>query len=410
MRNYDFLSIVIPTYNRPDKFGRLLRYLNKAGRKINVVILDSSDKDVRDCNQKKISALKGSKLKINYFEYSSEISPFKKYGEGVSKADTEYVMFCADDDIPFIPTLDNATNFLQEHSDYAAAQGFYINYCIDQQTKRKLIQHVVYASKSIEGDDCLERVGQFLENYEALFYAVHRRDVLERAFKLVENVQTTHWQELVLATSTVLQGKVKRLPEFYYARFSNESSYFTNWHPHEIFSRDPSLFFKDYLTYRDTLFRSFPEKFKTKHSRRTFDLAHLTYIHPFLEPGILKLIKNRSREVLGDEQLANSIREDQGNKLIERGKRSCVTSRKSFQFFGKLNYFKKFGKTIVANIPLLRVLARKVYHKSMPDLLKVSSNGEQFIFWREFLTFPLRGNECPTQLDLDFIAKHVEMY
>lgn len=410
MRNYGLLTIIIPTYNRPDKFGRLLRYLNKTDRKINVVILDSSDKDVRDCNQKEISALKRSKLKISYFEYSPEISPFKKYGEGVSKADTEYVMFCADDDIPFIPTLDNATDFLQEHSDYAAAQGFYMNFCIDQKTKRKLVQHVVYASESIGGDDCLERVGQFLEKYEALFYAVYRREVLGRAFKLIKDVQTTHWQELILATSTILQGKIKRLPEFYYARLSNESSDFTNWHPHEIFSRDPSLFFKDYLNYRSILFKSFPEKFKTKHSHRTFDLAHLTYIRQFLEPEILKLIKHRSREALEDEQLANSIREDQCNKLIERGQRSLVKSSRHFQRIGKTSRFKNLGKNIVKNFPLLFALTRNLYHKSMPDLLRVSSNGEEFIFWREFLTFPLRGKDGPTQIDQNFIIEHFESY
>ncbi|MBA7581945.1 hypothetical protein ES708_23862 [subsurface metagenome] len=38
-------TIIIPTYNRPDRLKRLLDYYNKYGKNFNIIVADSSSKE-----------------------------------------------------------------------------------------------------------------------------------------------------------------------------------------------------------------------------------------------------------------------------------------------------------------------------------------------------------------------------
>ena len=413
MTIFNELTIIIPTYNRPHELKRLLLYLDKSNLNISICILDSSEIHKKKINKQTICALRSSNLKIEYFEYPPDIPAFDKYKKGILHANTKYVMFCADDDVPFLPTLECSVSFLQTHPDYVAVHGYYLNFSLeDQQDSKIQIQHLLYASDSIEDESYLVRITQLFEKYEALFYAVCRLDVLQKAFTFIQSVQTTLWQELILAAAIVIQGKVKRLPSFYYARSTGESSEFINWHPHEIFSRDPSLFFQDYLAYRAALFNGFSEKFETAHAKRVFDLAHMVYIHAFLKLDILTTIRNRSDASLSSDSLAQLIREDQRLWLSERRQRVATSPLKDVHSTKVVNRLKvkTVGKLLVARFPFLEFFARKIYCHFMPDLLRLSPNGSQFTFWREFLGASLLTNSQPTIDDQKFIVEQLEKY
>lgn len=411
MTIFNELTIIIPTYNRPHKLKRLLLYLDRSKLNIKLCILDSSEVYKKKTNRQIISTLHSSNLKIEYFEYPPDIPVFNKYREGISYVNTKYMMFCADDDVPFLPTLERSISFLRMNPDYVAAHGYYLNFYLDDHQGSPIqIQHLLYASDSIEDESYLARINQLFGKYEALFYAVYRSDALQKAFAFIQSVQTTLWQELILAAAIVIQGRVKRLPFFYYARSTGESSEFVNWHPHEIFSRDPSLFFQDYLAYRAALFNGFPEKFKTAHAKRIFDLAHMIYIHSFLKVDILTTIRDRSDASLGSDSLAQLIRQDQRNRLTERVQRVSISSLKVVHCTKVVNHLKAVGKLLVTIFPFLQCFARKVYCRFTPDLLRLSPNGNQFTFWREFLESSLLTDSQPTIDDQKFIVDQLEGY
>jgi glycosyltransferase involved in cell wall biosynthesis len=109
-----FLTIAIPSYNRPETLVELLRSIDFAAEDIEVVICE-------DCAPKReevrmnVQNLK-SNLNIRYFENKSNLGFDENLWELVRKSSGEYIMFMGDDD-EFMPdALEQSYSFLKTHT------------------------------------------------------------------------------------------------------------------------------------------------------------------------------------------------------------------------------------------------------------------------------------------------------
>jgi glycosyltransferase involved in cell wall biosynthesis len=106
-----FLTIAIPSYNRPETLVELLRSIDFAPDDMEVVICE-------DCSPKqeevrnRVQNFK-SDLKIRYFENKSNLGYDENLWELVRKSSGEFIIFMGDDD-EFMPhALKQSYNFLK---------------------------------------------------------------------------------------------------------------------------------------------------------------------------------------------------------------------------------------------------------------------------------------------------------
>ena len=97
MNQYKMITIIIPTYNRPNHLRRLLDYYNKYGKNFKIIVADSSSNENKKLNKK--SVLIFSNLNIFYLgSYSSKINAYYKISDALNHVNIKYSVLCADDD------------------------------------------------------------------------------------------------------------------------------------------------------------------------------------------------------------------------------------------------------------------------------------------------------------------------
>ena len=96
------LSVVIPTYNRPQLLRRALRFLRTEGR-IPIIVADGSLPDAAETNA---ATCKGMGGNVPYFHLPSPAGSaaqinnvIQRLSMALSMVKTPYVVFCADDDL-----------------------------------------------------------------------------------------------------------------------------------------------------------------------------------------------------------------------------------------------------------------------------------------------------------------------
>ena len=128
-------SLIIPTYNRPNRLRRLLDYYNKYGKNFNIIVADSSSNENKKLNKK--SVLIFSNLSIIYLDnYSSKINTFYKIPDASNHVDTKYSVLCADDDFITADGIYKSVDFLEKNSDFSVVQGKFIAFSIKNNDKK----------------------------------------------------------------------------------------------------------------------------------------------------------------------------------------------------------------------------------------------------------------------------------
>ncbi len=208
--------LIIPTHNRPHWFGRLLLYYRQVGLDIPVVVADSSQGESLERNRAIIESA-GATLRITHRVFDPTLGFNGKVVPTLADCDSEYVVFCGDDDFMPPSGIAACVEFLRVHPDYAAAHGqtvmFQFPEDAEQRTDpRKGIRCLPYRQRSIEMDDPAVRLLDHLVNYTPTFYSVQRRKVmLADLEKNAKATQDFRFGELLPSCLTVVHGKVKKL-------------------------------------------------------------------------------------------------------------------------------------------------------------------------------------------------------
>lgn len=221
------VSIIIPTYNRPNHLRRTLDYYQGDKDYFKIIVADSSSDENKIINKEIISSFPN--LDILYLsDYSPEINPFFKFADALNYVKSKYCLFCGDDDFVTSDGINQSVNFLENNPDFTVVHGHYITFYLkSQKNKGKQFRwRSGYSSESITSPDPKLRLTEHLSKYSiATFYGVHKTDFLKMIFK--ETTKFTNdgrFSELLHSMLTLIYGKMKRLDVLYGAREINPNS------------------------------------------------------------------------------------------------------------------------------------------------------------------------------------------
>ena len=215
------ISLVIPTYNRPQFLGRLLLYYKEMKLPHRIAVADSSNPQSISANAKLVAAAKNV-LEIDHLVYSST-TPFNaKLIQVLEAINTSYVIFCGDDDFITPRGIEQAANYLETHKDYSVASGrisaITAHPASGGDPGYGLLSHR-YAQRTIDDDNAAVRLKNHLSNYTTTFYSVHRRAQLLRNLHLTHELTSDYrFGELLPSCLSLIQGKTICLDLLYMVR------------------------------------------------------------------------------------------------------------------------------------------------------------------------------------------------
>lgn len=116
MDKFLFVSICIPSYNRPEALRRLLESIDtKRISEVQIVICEDNAPKRLEVRNVVETFIKQTDYDIKYVENSENLGHGKNLRECIKQADGEYVIFMGDDDM-FIPeAFDIYFSFIKEH-------------------------------------------------------------------------------------------------------------------------------------------------------------------------------------------------------------------------------------------------------------------------------------------------------
>lgn len=196
-----FISICIPSYNRPDNLYRLLETIDSIrDSDIEIVICEDCSPKRKEIRKKVEEFKKISKYAINYIENEKNLGYDKNLKELIKNAKGEWIIFMGDDD-EFIPgALDKLINFLNQHDDL----GYVLRAHIKIEKNREIEEFKYYKET------------QFFEPGPNTFVELFRKSVFISGFTirrdlvlpyLVDNFDDTALFQIYLLGEVVLKHK-----------------------------------------------------------------------------------------------------------------------------------------------------------------------------------------------------------
>ena len=240
-------TLIVPTYNRPEDLGRLLRFLAFQEAPFPVLVLDSSRPELHELN---VAACRNPAVKVTLKRFDPAIPPWEKFSRGAELVETEFASLCADDDLVLVSGIRAVVDFLAENADFSVAHGWYFSFYLRGALG---LTKIVYRSPTLGADDPIERLWHLFSNYEAVTYGVHRTEILRKSLSLVQGVQSMLWRELLEGAVAAVSGKIARLPVLYAGRSLGPSGPYVDWHPIDFLIRSPQALLEDYMRYRKAL-------------------------------------------------------------------------------------------------------------------------------------------------------------
>ncbi|WP_029008364.1 TIGR00180 family glycosyltransferase [Azospirillum halopraeferens] len=301
------LTLIVPTYNRPELLARLLRHLAAESISWPVVVMDSSRPDAAAANR---AGLTGTGLDIDHIVLPGSTTPFDKFRDGFARVRTPYAVLCADDDVVIPAALGECVRFLEEHPSFAAAHGLYYTFLDERRLagpvrhygdgwhrvpadrRSVLVQNVCWQSPSLAAPEPAQRLADLFRRYEALTYAVMRTEIARTAFDLARLPRSVMFRELVSSAIPVIHGKVARLPRLYCGRSTEVLTTYESWHPVEWLSRSPEALVRDGARARQVLGAVLASAtgLAAAEAARTVDLCLLRYLAGNLTPGLVDVL------------------------------------------------------------------------------------------------------------------------
>ena len=286
----EVITILIPTYNRPGYLKRILGYYNDFRVAYNIIIADGSSDEIKQVNKETVSSFPSLRIQ-HLVKYSSETHLLQRLNDALKYINTDYCLFCADDDFVTPNGISQSADFLERNLDFAVAHGRYISFWLK---RRKNGQHFrwqpTYSDLSITFEHPEQRLTYHLSNYSPTFYAVHRTDLLQMIW--AENVRflnDARFSELLPSMLTLIYGKVKCLDVLYAAR--DQSSIRVGYWPTLKDAIEAGTYNETYAKFRDCLSMhlSKQSQLDTEESGQVVDEAMSAYMKKSYYPSKSKI-------------------------------------------------------------------------------------------------------------------------
>lgn len=276
------LTVVLPTRNRADYCTCQLRFLRDNGFNYPIIVLDASDDDQAE-------VVRGACMNMaEYRRFDRSFRLVDKLATVVPSVATPYVVLVPDDDIVLPSGIAAALAFLQDNPDHVVAHGYFLSFGIENQDFD--IHNVIGFTPSIEEASPLARHYHLFRRYQSFYWGVFRTNVFATALTAARAMNVVLFRELTVMSTSVLQGKVARLPIVYALRGAATShAAIHDSNPLFWFLRDAQSFFTGYLAFRDGIAQfiraqsiEVPQEFRLE---QILDVAHATYLGRELDLG-----------------------------------------------------------------------------------------------------------------------------
>jgi glycosyltransferase domain-containing protein len=286
------VTIVIPTYNRPEMLFRTLSFLQDKSERFPIIVADGSDLENAARNAE---CCRSTGSNVSYFHLPSppiasgtfslkqyeelQTNFFQRYLLALNRVTTPYVVLNGDDDLLIPETVTASSKFLDSNSDYVACHGMYFNFRYLQNGIE--IECSTYDGPSIDGAELGTRLIQLYSRYESPYAAVYRTPIARTIAQ--QAIEKPLFEEIFQATAAVVAGKIRRLDEIYYFRnvgIPPNPRPFDNWH--QWFFKDFDGFFRCYQEYRTKVLSFATEQLglvlDADGLRRTIDMVFMIYM------------------------------------------------------------------------------------------------------------------------------------
>jgi glycosyltransferase domain-containing protein len=283
------LTLIVPTYNRPQLLAALLGYLEAEKADCRVLVLDSSSPDVLAANRDRVA---GCGLDAEFLEFP-DLDPTEKWRRGLHRVTTPFCAFCADDDLVIVEGVRRCLDVLRSSPASSVVQGYSFTFLPRPEGDIEL-NNIVYFRPTIDDRSPLRRLDKLFQKYQAPTYGLFRAPALRRIFDALPPAMKILTRELLWSALAAIDGHLVRLPDFSYGRCMGPSGSYDCWHPLEWFCKDPDGLFREYLHYRNLLARAIMQRAdnnqKPEEIHGMLDLIHLRYLGRHAPDSVLEFI------------------------------------------------------------------------------------------------------------------------
>jgi glycosyltransferase domain-containing protein len=283
------LTLIVPTYNRPQLLAALLDYLETEKADCRVLVLDSSSPDVLAVNRNRMT---DCGLDAEFLEFP-DLDPTEKWRRGLHRVTTPFCAFCADDDLVIVEGVRRCLEVLRSNPVSSVVQGHSFTFLLRPEGDIEL-NNIVYFRPTIDDRTPLRRLGKLFEQYQAPSYGLFRTPALRRIFDALSTEMKILTRELLWSALTAIDGHLVRVPDFSYGRCMGPSGDYDCWHPLEWVCKNPDGLFTEYLRYRDILtaamMRRADNDRQPEEIPEMLDLLHLRYLARHAPDDVLEFI------------------------------------------------------------------------------------------------------------------------
>jgi glycosyltransferase domain-containing protein len=205
------LTVIIPTYNRPEHLKKSIEYWGQSVNKI--IIVDGSS----------IPYL-GDLTNNLVYQHFPGLNIFERLTEVIKIIETPYVVLCADDDFHGFNALNKCVSYLDDNVDYQSVQGRCLAYELIDNIAHFSTIYKKYWFFEVVAEHPRQRLIEAMNPYMHQIYSVQRTPCLANMFAELPRIQNGRVFELHLSMIASVYGKHKVLPFFYSIREIIEGS------------------------------------------------------------------------------------------------------------------------------------------------------------------------------------------
>jgi glycosyltransferase domain-containing protein len=283
------LTVLIPTYNRPEQLARTVRFLQRHPAPFPIIIADGSDDEQASRNRH------CRDLGNNILYFHAPLEPpedtwknyFRRTEKALDQINTPYAAFCADDDLLIPESAIESAAFLQDNPQYVACHGHYLQF--EYTTDKIRIPNFEYQGPSIDADEVAGRLIQLFSRYEAPFYAVYRTAAMRVLMGRFQEPVPPLWPEIYHSTGAVIAGKIHRSETIYCLRNIGNPPHYRSGSTFRDFGQwvaaDLDGFLAHYVKYRACVLEWVTPEADRGTVQRALDMAFITYIGSEFNPA-----------------------------------------------------------------------------------------------------------------------------
>ena len=171
----------------------------------------------------------------------------------VSKTDTPFVAFLADDDFLIPSGLERCVSFLETNPDYSVAHGLALMVVLKDTHDEVEVVGYHGGVRNVPNHTAAGRFFHILGQYSPLAFGVHRTEQMNEIYSHIGRMPDKGIAEFFISSFSALQGKIKNIDSLYLVRTHHDGR-------HAVMNVYDWLFTKDWLASQEIYVQELTKK------------------------------------------------------------------------------------------------------------------------------------------------------